>query len=151
MARKKETKAVGRPEIPITADQLEKLGALHPSLEEVAAFFDCTKRTIINRLKAPDLKLAFENGKLKGKLGLRRLQLRHANGTGSAAVNMTIHLSKHWLGQTDKTALELSGKDGGPIETKDVSARNIIASRIASIAARAGAAANPVGADGGAG
>jgi hypothetical protein len=97
--------------------QLEKLGALHATTEEVAAFFNCEKRTIINRLKEPALKLAYENGKQNGKLNLRRLQLRHAQGTGSGAVNMTIHHSKHLLGQTDKSLLELTGKDGKPIET----------------------------------
>jgi hypothetical protein len=136
MAKKKEPKPTGRPKVVIDAETLEKLGALHATIEEVGGFYGCTKRTIINRLKEPDLLLAFENGKQKGKLNLRRLQMRHANGTGSGAVNMTIHLSKHLLGQTDKSLLELTGRDGGAIETRDVSARAIITSRIASIAAR---------------
>jgi len=136
MARKKEPKKIGRPPVVLNLVDLEKLGALHATLEEVAAFYDCTKRTIINRLKDENLRLAFENGKHKGKLNLRRLQMRHAQGTGSGAVNMTIHLSKHLLGQTDKSLLELTGKDGAPIETRDVSARAVVASRIASIAAR---------------
>lgn len=136
MARKKEPKKIGRPQVAIDPVDLEKLGALQPTLEEVGAFYGCTKRTIINRLKDPELLLAFENGKAKGRLNLRRLQMRHAQGTGSGAVNMSIHLGKHWLGQTDKSLLELTGKDGGAIETKDVSARSVISGRIASIAAR---------------
>jgi hypothetical protein len=117
MARNKEPKKTGRPPIVLDVETLEKLGALQATLEEVGAFYNCTKRTIINRLKDPELLLAFENGKQKGKLNLRRLQMRHANGAGSGAVNMTIHLSKHVLGQTDKSLIELSGKDGKPIET----------------------------------
>ncbi|MCC8963757.1 hypothetical protein H8A95_15915 [Bradyrhizobium sp. Pear76] len=137
MARKKEPKPMGRPPVKIDIDQLEKLGAIHATTEEVAAVFGCTKRTILNRFKdEPELKLAYENGKEKGKLSLRRLQWRHASGTGSGAVNMTIHLSKHWLKETDKAAVELSGPKGGPIETRDVSPRELITSRIASIAAR---------------
>lgn len=136
MAKSKSERGRGRPEVEIDPLQLEKLGVLHATVEEVAGFFNCTKRTVINRLKDPELQLAFENGKQKGKLNLRRLQLRHANGTGSGAVNMTIHLSKHLLNQTDKSAVELSGPKGGPIETKNVSPRELITSRIAGIAAR---------------
>jgi hypothetical protein len=136
MARSKPERGPGRPKVEIDPVQLEKLGALHATYDEVAAFFDCEKRTIINRLKEPALQLAYANGKQKGKLNLRRLQLRHAQGTGSSAVNMTIHLAKHWLNETDKAAVELTGKGGGPIETKNVSPRELIASRIASIAAR---------------
>ena len=117
MTRSKSARGPGRPKVEIDVLQLEKLGALHATTEEVAAFFGCEKRTIISRLKEPALKLAFENGKQNGKLNLRRLQLRLAQGTGSGAVNMTIHLSKHLLGQTDKSLLELTGKDGKPIET----------------------------------
>ncbi|CAN7376468.1 hypothetical protein LJR220_003352 [Bradyrhizobium sp. LjRoot220] len=148
MARKKEPKKTGRPPVTIDPVDLEKLGALHATLEEVAGFYGCTKRTVINRLKDPDLLLAFENGKQKGKLNLRRLQMRHAQGTGSGAVNMTIHLSKHLLGQTDKSLLELTGKNGGAIETRDVSARAVVAGRIASIASRIRTGGDSGGPDG---
>lgn len=117
MARKKEPKKNGRPPIPITAIDLEKLGALHATLEEVAGFYGCAKRTVQLHLKDAELLLAFENGKAKGKLNLRRLQMRHAQGAGSGAVNMTIHLSKHLLGQTDRSLVEMSGPGGKPIET----------------------------------
>lgn len=117
MARKKEPKKIGRPPIDVKPEDLEKLGALHATYEEVAGFYGCSKRLIIDRMKNPDLLLAFNNGKAKGKLNLRRLQMHHAQGTGSGAVNMTIHLSKHLLGQTDKSLLELTGKDGAPMQT----------------------------------
>jgi hypothetical protein len=117
MARNKETKKIGRPPVVLDPHELEKLGALHATLEEVAGFYGCTKRTIINRLKDRELLLTFENGKQKGKLNLRRLQMRHAQGTGSGAVNMTIHLSKHLLGQTDRSLVEMSGPGGAPIQT----------------------------------
>jgi hypothetical protein len=118
MARKKEESArIGRPPVEIDLDQLEKLGALQPTVEEVAAFFGVSKRTMIEKLKNDATKLALESGKMKGRLNLRRLQYRHASGTGSGAVNMSIHLGKHWLNQTDKSLLELTGKDGKPIET----------------------------------
>jgi len=28
---------------------------------------------------------------------------------------MTIHLSKHWLGETEKVLNEITGKDGAPL------------------------------------
>ena len=42
----------------------------------------------------------------------------------------------------DVVAQELSGRDGGPIETKDVSARELISSRIAGLASRGAANSN---------
>jgi AraC-like DNA-binding protein len=40
------------------------------------------------------------------------------------------------MGWKETTTQETVGKDGGPIETKDVTARELLASRIAGIAAR---------------
>jgi hypothetical protein len=40
------------------------------------------------------------------------------------------------MGWKETTTQENVGKDGGPIETKDVTARELLASRIAGIAAR---------------
>ena len=102
MAKKKEPKRTGRPPVEIDLDQLKKLAMMHATQEEVAAFFDCTRRTIIKRLKEPEYLFAYENGKLLGNLNLRRISMRHANGHGSSAVNMTIHLRKHQLGETDR-------------------------------------------------
>lgn len=81
---------------------------IHATQEEAAAFFNCNRRTIINRLKDPEYLLAYQNGKLKGNLNLKRLSMRHANGHGSSAVNMTIHLRKHWLGETDRSLVDMN-------------------------------------------
>lgn len=150
MARSKSERGRGQPKKEIDPVQLQKLAALQCTTEELAAFFDCEKRTIINRLKEPELQLAYQNGKAMGRLSLRRLQWRHANGTGSSAVNMTIHMSKqkYWLNETDKVSAEVSGPRGGPIETKDVSPRELISSRIAGIVKRSregGGSGGPVG------
>lgn len=51
----------------------------------------------------------------------------------------------------EKIVTELTGKDGGPIETKDVSARDAIASKLTRLAARSGAAEDPSKPDGSAG
>jgi hypothetical protein len=118
MARKKEPARKGRPPVEIDLEKLAALGAIHCTHEEIASLFNCTRRTILNRLKRPEFLEAYENGKLRGKMNLRRLQWRHAqgldpdgnyiHGSQSAAVNMTKHLSAHWLGETDQTAVQVN-------------------------------------------
>ena len=92
----------GRPPSEIPRDQLEQLARLNCTMEEAAAFFKVSKRTMTRHMKKKDVAEAWERGRQTGKLSLRRLQWQHANGTGSSAVQMTIHLSKHWLGETDR-------------------------------------------------
>lgn len=60
-----------------------------------------------------------------------------------------VDLGKHLGIFTEK--VELTGKDGGPVETKDVSARDLLASKLSSIATGARTAVDPSKPDGGAG
>jgi hypothetical protein len=111
VARKKELKRTGRPPVEIDLDKLEALAMIQATEAEIAAVFGCDRRTIINRLKEPEFLLAYENGKLKGRLNLRRLQMRHASSpTSSAAVNMTIHMSQqpYWLGENARSLVEVN-------------------------------------------
>jgi len=62
------------------------------------------------------VKKAWEEGIEAGKLSLRRKQLRLA----TTNAQMAIHLGKQYLGQTDQKQLELTGKNGGPIEGVDL-------------------------------
>jgi len=89
---------------------LEKLASIRCTLEEVAAWFDMPISTI-RRMSANDqeFKRIWENALAKGKISLRRLQWRHATGFGPQAVQMAIHLSKHWLGEYDKAQLDING------------------------------------------
>jgi hypothetical protein len=132
----------GKPAIPVTAEELERLGRLNCTLAEAASFFKCSKRTVQRYLEQPELKEAWAQGRRFGRLSLRRIQWRHANGTGASAVQMTIHLSKHWLGETDKVLNEHTGKGGGPIEV-NVSVRDRIRSKLARLAATGGTGAGP--------
>ncbi|WP_315792256.1 MULTISPECIES: hypothetical protein [unclassified Bradyrhizobium] len=118
MPRKKPAnpRPVGRPKHPIDLTILAGLAGIGCTKEEAAAVLGCGKRTLEDRLREDPATLqAWEDGIAKGKVSLRRLQWRHANGSGSSAVNMTIHLSKHRLGETDKAAIEMSGPNGNPI------------------------------------
>jgi len=93
----------GRPEVAIDEKIFGQLCQLQCTEVELAAFFGCTKRTIIRKLKDPKYRELFDLGKAKGRISLRRLQWRHAQQAGSAGVNMTIHLSKHWLKEYERT------------------------------------------------
>jgi hypothetical protein len=106
----------GRKKIEVDLRVLEQLASIGCTKEEAASVLGCGKRTLMLRLKEAAVAQAWEDGVLKGKVSLRRLQWRHANGSGSSAVNMTIHLSKHRLGETDKAAIEMSGPGGNPIQ-----------------------------------
>lgn len=67
-------------------------------------------------------------------------------GNATAAIfGLKNRAAEDW---TDKVVNEHTGKDGGPIETKDVSARDILTSRIAGLAARAGQGEGTGGTDG---
>lgn len=93
--------------------------------------------------RQPEARDDYEDGKQEGFVSLRRSQFRLAEKNAA----MGIWLGKQYLGQKDQAVHELTGKDGGPIETKDVSARDVIASRISSIAARGAANSNSEGSE----
>jgi hypothetical protein len=52
---------------------------------------------------------------------------------------------------TNRRKVEMTGKDGGPVQTQEMSARDILAGRIAELAARSGEGESSGGADGGPG
>jgi hypothetical protein len=112
--------AIGRPKLKLDKVALLRLSKLMCTETELAAFFDMNLRTIKRRLQEPDLREIWEKGKDLGRLSIRRQQFQHMTLKNSAGVQMTIHLSKHHLGETEKAALELTGKGGGPISTVDL-------------------------------
>ncbi|MFC3628221.1 terminase small subunit [Paracoccus angustae] len=64
---------------------------------------------------------------------------------GAAAELLNPNIIARDLGLADKS--ELSGRDGGPIQTEDVSARDILASRLSRLTAGKGTADDPGGSD----
>ena len=105
--------SAGRRPVKIDLLELEKLSSLMCTDEEVAAFFGVSVRTIENRRKQPKFAQAMGRGKAKGRISLRRLQMRIAEG-GSPL--MSIWLGKQCLGQTDVVTNEHTGKDGSPVQ-----------------------------------
>lgn len=103
--------------IEIDIDQLERLGRLHCTLEEVAAVFGIARVTVQRFLEQPKYREAFDRGKGKGKITLRRLQLKMARAGNPA---MGIWLGKQILGQRDVQRLEVSGPDQQPVQVESV-------------------------------
>jgi hypothetical protein len=122
-AVKLETPAkTGRPRIEIDKVLLKALASIGATESEICAGLIATGvqldlRTLKRRLQEPEYRDVWQQGKSEFHLSLRRLQFRHAKMPNSAGVTMTIHMSKHQLGETEKSLLELTGPKGGPIQT----------------------------------
>jgi hypothetical protein len=78
--------------------EVEKLAMLHATDEEIAGWFEVTVRTIERRKSEPGFMEAIERGRAKGKLNLRRIQLKLAEQNAA----MAIFLGKNQLGQVDQ-------------------------------------------------
>jgi len=92
---------MGRPPVLIETKELQRLGRLNPTLDEVAAYFGCSRRTIERRFKEDDeLYEKFEAGKAMGRLAIRRKQMQILEENDNPI--MAIWLGKQLLGQRDK-------------------------------------------------
>jgi hypothetical protein len=103
----------GRKPAKIDLFELEKLASLQCTDEELARFFGVSASTIENRRKQPAFAEAMRRGRAKGKISVRRAQMKlleAGNGT------MGVWLGKQLLGQRDVTPIELSGPNGQPVK-----------------------------------
>jgi len=83
---------------------------------EAAAVLNVSRETFEQFLgRSKKAREAWQTGKEAGKASLRRMQFRAAE---EGNTTMLIWLGKQFLGQRDKHETEITGKDGGPIETK---------------------------------
>jgi hypothetical protein len=99
-------RGAGRKRIEIDLEQLERWCALQCTDEELAAAFSVSTRTIESRRKDSEFAQAMERGKAKGRISVRRAQMKQLE---AGSVPMAIWLGKQLLGQRDLTPLELSG------------------------------------------
>lgn len=125
----------GRGRVFIDAEILRGLAQIQCTIAEAAAVLKVTKRTLLRRLEEPKFKEVWVRGQAEGCASLRRLQFRHAKMPNSAGVSMTIHLSKHHLGQTEKAAIELSGRVDSTVEV-NTSARDRVNAKLDTLAKR---------------
>lgn len=116
----KAQKKRGRPKSAVDIEQLEKLAGLACTIDEAAAFLGISKRTLLRRLEEPSFKQAWEEGLLKGNVSLRRRQWSVAQSDTAAGVTMLMHLSRFRLGQHDRSLVEITGKNSGPLQVFDL-------------------------------
>lgn len=88
---------MARPRKPIDADLVEKLAAIHCTLDEIALICGCSHDTIERRFAS-----IIAKGKATGKTSLRKLQWESAQ---KGNVVMQIWLGKQILGQKDESAV----------------------------------------------
>ena len=119
MASKKK---IGRPLKEIDKVQFEKLCNLQCTLLEIAGFFNCSDDTIERWCKRTykttfaECCKTFSQG---GKIALRRTQFKRAERSAA----MAIFLGKQYLGQTDKTEMDVNTQIQNPLEgisTEDI-------------------------------
>jgi hypothetical protein len=104
---------MARPEVQIDLVELEKLCTMQCTDEEIAAFFNVDKRTIVRRRKVAKFRDIMDRAKAKGRVSVRRHLFRlAANGNVAAA----IFLAKNLLGYRDVVNTEHTGLAGGPIQ-----------------------------------
>jgi hypothetical protein len=103
----------GRKPVQIDLANLEKLCVLQCTDEEIGAFVGVSARTIQERRKDPQFAEAMRAGRAKGKISVRRAQMRLLEA-GNAT--MAVWLGKQLLGQREVTPVELTGVNGQPVQ-----------------------------------
>lgn len=63
---------MARPKVKIDLGELEKLGGLQCTIDEIAAFFGVSSRTIERRCKMPKFREIIDNARAKGRVSVRR-------------------------------------------------------------------------------
>jgi len=87
--------------------ELEKLCLLQCTDAEIAAWFGVTERTISRRRKIKKFADVMERGKMKGKISVRRMQMKLLEN-GNAT--MGVWLGKNILGQTDEVHHQIDAR-----------------------------------------
>ena len=103
----------GRKPISIDLVELQKLCTLQCTNEEIAAWFNCSVRTIETYAKRPEFAEVMARGRAKGRISVRRAQMKLLDA-GNAT--MGVWLGKQFLGQRDVTPIEVSGTNGKPVQ-----------------------------------
>lgn len=93
---------MARPKLKIDPEQVRKLAAIQCSLEEMASILGCSHDTLERRFAS-----VIKDGRNNGKMSLKRKQYEVAM-TGN--VGMLIWLGKQYLGQSDKSEIDIGDK-----------------------------------------
>ena len=90
----------GRTKVKIDVEQLEKCAEKQWSLEEIAAFFRCSTKTLERNFVG-----IIEEAKKRGRTKLRDLQWQRAL---AGSDRMIEHMSKHYLGQHERNKVDIT-------------------------------------------
>ena len=109
MKKLQDLKGAGRPKAAIDLAEVEKLGVLHATDQEIADWFAVTRSTITRRkAESKKFRQAVERGRSRGRVSLRRLQLEAAQNHNPA---MLIWLGKQWLHQQQTVGVQGDGPE----------------------------------------
>jgi hypothetical protein len=149
----KESRPIGRPSKyePRFCEMVMEDMAKGFSLTAFAGLIGVNRDTIHAWMKEhPDFSEAVTRAKAARLRNWEEVALKmRTTGGGPGGATITVFGLKN-MGDdewSDRHSLELSGKGGGPIETSDVTPRERIASRIASLSARGGPGGDTGGAE----
>lgn len=99
-------KKMGRPEIPVSIAQFEKLCSFQCSKLEIASWFECSEDKIerwVKKTYGMTFAAVFAQKRAKGLVSLRHRQYSKAL---EGSVPMLIFLGKNYLGQSDKVEVQ---------------------------------------------
>ena len=137
---------MARPPADIDLKHFETMCSYQFTVEEMAAALKISKRTLLRKLKQPEFKALWDDGAANGRQLVKRRGFELMGLDTSAGVQAWIHQTKMILGWNDKAALELTGKNGGPVQTIDLSKlTNDQIDQLERIATALTAAGGPVG------
>lgn len=94
--------------VPLDLEQIHKLAAIMATQEDIASFLGISYRTFRRRLAdTPAVKEAYESGKGRLRMTLRRRMMGISMSSRPDAGRMSIWLSKQVLGMSDKQNIVL--------------------------------------------
>lgn len=115
--------------------EVETLAALL-SQDQIADYFGITRPTFSAMMQRDeDISLRYKRGKARAIGSIAKSLIQKARDGDNTCM---IFYLKTQAGWAETQRLEHSGPDGGPIQTEEVSARDILADRIALLASRSG-------------
>lgn len=112
---------MARPPADIDLGHFAKLCAYHFTEEEMAAALKISKRTFIRKIKVDPYKTLWQDGEANGRQLVKRRGFALMELDNSPGVQAWIHQTKMILKFSEKQNVELTGKDGGPVQTIDLS------------------------------
>lgn len=102
---------------PVRVGEIRRLSRMQCTEREAAAMLGLRPKTFVEMIRIDErAKAAWEDGREEGKVSIRRAQFKMAEKNPQ----MAIYLGKVVLGQREITTLEMTGRDGGPIKTLDL-------------------------------